>query len=263
MKLYPPDRFRLALQGGQLVVQDTKGARKPMAVIWNANRASSALQTYALPLAGGTMGGAIAMGGNDITGVGDLLMNEKAANGGGGAGTGEFWVKSDSPSTAWFTDDAGVDHPLLHMPYGGLYFSTPAETTISDTNFTKALGTTTITNQSSDIDDNSVSNRLRYTGALARHFHIVVQATVTIASGTNKNVGVGLYYYDDSAASGSVLAHSEARTTIQTTAEEQITSHADVMMDTNDYIELHVKNSTDTVNVTVELGYMFCVGMLA
>lgn len=151
----------------------------------------------------------------------------------------------------------------LTPDYAGLDFTTPAATTISGAgSYVKAAGTTTITNNSSNMGDGGVSNRLVYTGAAARHFHIVLQASVTLAAGTNQNVSVALWKYDDSAGSGSILAHSEAFTTISGTAVEQITSHADTVLDTNDYIELHVTNNSSTNNIQVDHGYLFGVSMI-
>lgn len=44
-----------------------------------------------------------------------LVLDEQASVPGGnpGAGKGTFWVKNDSPSAPYFTDDAGTDHDLL------------------------------------------------------------------------------------------------------------------------------------------------------
>ena len=141
-------------------------------------------------------------------------------------------------------------------PFMGCYVSTAAETSIS------VAGTTTISNKSDDMDANSANNRIRYTGASPRHFHVVCQASITIAQGNNKKTGLQLWHYDDSAGSGSLTPESHAQTTITTTAIEQITSHADVMMDTNDYLEIHLANHTDTVNLTADFAYLFCVGMM-
>jgi len=151
----------------------------------------------------------------------------------------------------------------LTPDYAGLDFTTPAETAISvATTYEKAAGTTTITNSSANMTNGGVNNRLVYNGAASRHFHIVLQASVTLASGTNQNISVALYKWDNSAGTGAILSHSEAFTTISGTAVEQITSHADTMLDTGDYIELHVTNNTSTNNVTVDHGYLFGVSMI-
>ncbi len=147
-------------------------------------------------------------------------------------------------------------------PFGGLYFSTAAVTTISVAGtYVKAAGTTTATNLSSDITM-PANNRLQYNGVAQKHFHIVAQASVDLASGTNQDIGLQVWRYDNSAASGALLAHSEARTTVAGTDVIQITTHADAVLDTSDYIELHIANNTGTPNITVEFGYLFLVGML-
>jgi len=152
----------------------------------------------------------------------------------------------------------------LVNPYMGFYISTSAVTTISASGtYYKAAGTTTETNSSSDMDDNGgTNNRIRYTGLTTRHFHIVAQASVTLATGTNQDVGIQVWKYDDSAGSGSLLAHSEARNYVPHSEAVQITTHADTMLDTNDYIEIHVANHTDTNNVELNYGYMFAMGNL-
>lgn len=148
------------------------------------------------------------------------------------------------------------------LPYMGIYFSTPAVTTITvQGQYEKALGTTTITNNSASMDANGVNNRIRYTGATAKHFHIVSQASVALASGNNQDIGIQVWRYDSSGAAGALLTHSEAHTTIASTDVVQITTHADVMLDTNDYIELHVANHSGTPDVTVQYGYIFAMGM--
>lgn len=147
--------------------------------------------------------------------------------------------------------------------YAGMYFITPAVTSIAGAGaYVKAAGTTQLTNSSATMDNDGTANRLRYIGTVPRHFHVVLQASVTLASGNNQDIGIQLYKYDASGAAGAALAHSEARTTIPGQNIVQITSHADVMMDTNDYIEMHVGNNTAANSIQVEFGYVFCVSMI-
>jgi len=170
----------------------------------------------------------------------------------------ELDVTGDINATgSYLQDDVRI------MPYMGVTFSTPAETSIAASGtYYKAAGTTTITNRSTDtFDDNSVSNRLRYTGTATRHMHIVAQCSVEIASGSNQDIGVVIYHYDDSGASGAIVAHSESRTTIAGTDIIQIVTHGDVMMSQNDYLEIHVANHTATNNCTLQFGYLFAMGM--
>ena len=149
------------------------------------------------------------------------------------------------------------------LPYMGIYFSTPAATTgFTSGVYKKAAGTTTITNKSASMDDNGVSNRIRYVGSSMRHFHIVGQCSVALASGTNHAIGIQIWRYDASGASGTLLAHSEAISNVPSTNQVQITTHADAMLDNGDYLELHITDHHPSVsNVTVDLGYLFAMGM--
>ncbi len=153
----------------------------------------------------------------------------------------------------------------IHSPMMGIYFSSSAQTNVAVAGtYLKAAGTTTITNQMGDMDDDSgTSNRIRYTGATLKHFHLVCQASITLSGGSGQNSGIQIWHYDASAAAGSLVVHSEAQSTQGSSAIRQITTHGDVLMDTNDYLELWVTNNTSASNdPTVSLGYLFAVGML-
>ena len=63
-------------------------------------------------LAGLTMGGAIAMGGNDITNGGVIFLTEQAEAESDVAGKGQIWVDTQTPCKLYFTDDAGTDTDL-------------------------------------------------------------------------------------------------------------------------------------------------------
>lgn len=153
----------------------------------------------------------------------------------------------------------------MHPAYGSIYISSTAETTITDsTNFFKAAGTTSDVSlhRYSGTTALSVNNRLRYDGAPDIHVHGVISFSMTIASGTNKVLELGAYHYDDSASSGSVLEHSIVSRNAGSTAIGTGALHFDATLSTNDYVELHVKNTTDTVNVTIDKAYLFMMGMM-
>jgi hypothetical protein len=183
------------------------------------------------------------------------------------AASGAIYVADGAGSGAWYspTQYAALITPELDIPvpfpYGGVYFTAPSVTTISVSGtYVKAAGTTSPTNLL-QFDTNSVSNRLRYIGTSMRHFHIVLQASITFSSGTNQVGGLQLYYYDDSEASGVLVPHTEAKSIVASTAVTQITSHGDLMLSENDYIEIWVANHSGTNDIQVDLGYMFLVGM--
>jgi hypothetical protein len=150
------------------------------------------------------------------------------------------------------------------MPaYGGLYFSTPAATTIgSGGTYVKAAGTTTATTATADVGAGGASNRLIYTGVVPRHFHVTAAMTLTPASGTNQSLGVQVYVYDDSAATGAVVAASKANAFDAATNGTFIATQANVTLDTDDYVEVWITNETGAVNVTATLGVLFMQGLI-
>jgi len=149
------------------------------------------------------------------------------------------------------------------QPYGGLYFSSAAESTIAVAGtFVKAAGTTTTTNLHLVDDASSTSNRLRYTGTIPMHFQIWASVSLSLASGTNQTAAIQLYKYDESGSAGALIAGSDVRSDVAATDELNLTCIADVSLDTNDYIELHVANISGTVNLTVDRGYIAMTGTL-
>jgi hypothetical protein len=56
-----------------------------------------------------TLGGLLAGGGFDQTGMGTISMTEQAAANADVAGDGQVWIKTATPNELWFTDDAGTD----------------------------------------------------------------------------------------------------------------------------------------------------------
>ena len=83
------------------------------------------------------------------------------------------------------------------------------------------------------------------------------------ADDNNQIIEPGIYHWDDSLGSGSVLESSKLQRKISTGADLGSTAlHTDVMMDTNDYLELHIKNTTSGTNGTINLGYLFAMGMI-
>lgn len=147
--------------------------------------------------------------------------------------------------------------------YGGFYFSSTSATTIAMAGtYYKAAGTTTTTNLSLVDDDSGTDNRLRYTGSGTRLFQLQAFVSVTLAVGANQDIAVQLYHYDDSAASGSLLTMSDAHTTVPGSVVVELSTLGDVLLDTNDYIEIHVTNVTNANDIVVEYGYLGINGVL-
>lgn len=153
---------------------------------------------------------------------------------------------------------------LLHAQpsMGGLYLTTPTTTTISGAgDYVKMEGPTAVSSMVMGDLTVSATNRITYTGANACHFHLVIQTTLELASGTNQDIGIQLYHYDDSTTTGALVTHSEARNTLAGTDKQQLTTHGDILIEQNDYIELHIANHTNTNNIDLDLAYMFGMGI--
>lgn len=149
----------------------------------------------------------------------------------------------------------GVWTPLFSAPpHAGLYFSTPVVTTIVTPGiYEKAAGITTPTDLSGfTMPEN---NRLTFTDPITHHFHIVASISLTTA-GVNDTLSIGI------AKNGVVLEHSKLSRFIGTGSDiGSIASHADTELATNDYLELCVTNEDVALGITIEQGYLFCMGM--
>lgn len=88
------------------------------------------------------------------------------------------------------------------------------------------------------------NNRQTYVGSITRFFK--VSATVSFDSGNNKVVGCYIY------KNGVEVTESEVYgTTNGSGRAENVTIQAILELQTNDYVEIWIENSTDTTNVTV------------
>lgn len=147
------------------------------------------------------------------------------------------------------------------VPYGGMHTLTSLETTINTASvYEKGNCTSQISNlRNFDMPDN---NRLRYIGTIPYHMHIACSISMKTA-GNGKLASFKLFHFDDSVGSGAVIDGSQVNRFVSVGADEGSTAlHWDVVLDTNDYLELHVANLTDNTNITISNFYMFAVGML-
>jgi len=143
----------------------------------------------------------------------------------------------------------------LSPPYGGMFFTVPAATTIATPGtMVKSAGTTTLTNARDFTSP--VDNRLTYTGVPDRHMHIAMSFSLTTV-GTNDDVSIAV------AKNGVVIAHSKLTRFMSTGLDHGSTAtHADMVLSTDDFLELFVTNEDAAADVTIQQGYMFAVGMI-
>lgn len=146
----------------------------------------------------------------------------------------------------------------MHRPMGSLYVSTPAAVSVTVNEWIKANGTTT--SVSLRAFTMPANNRLQYTGTPSTHVHGVMTFSMSM-SGVNDQLQVAAYHYDDSAASGSILAHSIITRYVTGSDVGTGALHFDVTLDTNDYIECHVRNLDASTDITLDNLYMFMMGM--
>lgn len=146
----------------------------------------------------------------------------------------------------------------MKRPMGSYYITSASQTSISSQSTpVKAAGTTALSdNTVAYLFDMPANNRLRYTGTPDIHAHIAISTSMTTAS-NQKLVELSVYKNGTTQ-----LAHSIVRRFVSTGADVGSTAlHADVMLSTNDYIELWVANETDDTNLTIQFLYVFAVGM--
>lgn len=102
---------------------------------------------------------------------------------------------------------------------------------------------------------------LVYTGTLARHFHIVCQASVDLATAATNNVVACIYKYDAIATTWARVAGSDGIATVDNTNVDFIATHVDVTLNTNDRIVLALQNIGGTADVRLYTYYLFAIGM--
>ena len=144
----------------------------------------------------------------------------------------------------------------MHPSLGGCYVSTPVATTVT-TAGTYYLGAGITTSTALHRFLHNTAGRLTYTGTPTIHAHIAASISF-VTSGTSDRIGVGI------AINGAVQTGSINRQLVGTGADVASTAlHWDVMMSTNDYIEMWVTNEDASgQTVTLQNGYMFALGMM-
>ena len=144
----------------------------------------------------------------------------------------------------------------LQNDHGEMSVTSAIETSIASADtFYPVLGTQAL---SSDAQNFTMptNGRLTYTGNEVRTFHIAVSLSI-VSAGNNK-----VYEFTVGKNGSALTAPTQARK-IATGADVGSTAlHAFTTMDTNDYLELMISNTTDTTNATLNYANLFAMGML-
>lgn len=147
--------------------------------------------------------------------------------------------------------DGAGNFILASAPSGSIYFyniSTPYTLTYPST-FTKAEPTT-IASGTAVLMTEGTNARLTYTGVATVGLDVVFTVSVDQASGSARDIEAAIY------KNGSLVNGSNAIITATSGEKHSITCHADVVVATNDYIELYMKNGGASGDIRI---YTFSV----
>lgn len=151
---------------------------------------------------------------------------------------------------------------IADAPYGSIHIEPgAAETNISNVGeYIKAAGASVLIQ--SNRMDMPANNRLRYTGAIPYHFRIAASSSAFAAS-NNKLFAFQFFIFDDSLGIGELAIPSQVNSKFGSSGDQSASSvHFDAVLDTNDYVEFHVANLTDSTNITLEHMYLSMAGRL-
>ena len=157
-----------------------------------------------------------------------------------GAGVSIAGIDQSSNKTL-FKENLGLKDTF---PSGNMGFNSNATaTTIGDADvWIKAAGSTISQNAERFTHTN---NRLTYTGSKDRDFNINVSSSLT--SGNNKIIHISIFVNGSA-----MIVGSDANSTSNAGGRsENIVSISSTELSPNDYIEVFVKNETDTANITL------------
>lgn len=159
-----------------------------------------------------------------------------------------------------------LEHTVIpQTPMDEVYMNANGTATVISTGntYTKMSGTTT-SGMLQDFDM-PANNRLRYTGATTKNFHI--GCTISISSAGANDVVAAVIYKNGAVngsneyTSGTQLNAGIIRLKLLNGADVSSTAiHVMSEMATNDYIELAIKNETDADDLTVSDFNLFAMG---
>lgn len=165
------------------------------------------------------------------------------------------------PDTFLRTNSSGDLEAVEAQPYGGSGMKANATATIINTVGTfEAISGTFVANTSLQGITSGAGGLLTYTGTQGRHFHIVSNFDVTVDS---NNQTVKLQWFHTPSGGSEVALQIPIEDRISTGADiVSMSTHADVMLQNGDTLQLKVTNETSTANITVKNIYLFAMGML-
>ena len=131
--------------------------------------------------------------------------------------------------------------------HGNTYFyniASPYTLTVVGTGWQKINATTTA-GGSPQLITEGTNSRLTYTGTNTVDLDIVFNMSIDQSSGSNKDIEMAIY------KNGTVVDGSHVISTSKSGEKLVMSSHADVEMATNDYVEVYAKNHGGSGDINV------------
>lgn len=140
---------------------------------------------------------------------------------------------------------------------GGYYFSTATATTISTINtWYKLAGTTTITTTERFNDDAGTNNRLLYKGQESQK--VLINFSGNFIDGTGTPIA-----QISIAKNGTVQTETIMRVDLNHSGGADNASITAILtLDRDDYVEVFIRNTTNTNNITCNFGQMTVIGLI-
>lgn len=187
-------------------------------------------------------------------GISSATANEIYSATGSGSGT---WQKITPTNLEGITANGNAGDFVVSDGSGGFLFAStahgntyfyniasPYTLTVTGTGWQKINATTTA-GGSSQLVTEGTNSRLTYTGTNTVDLDIVFNMSIDQASGSHKDIEMAIY------KNGAVVDGSHVISTSKSGEKLVMSSHADVEMATNDYVEVYAKNHSGSGDINV------------
>lgn len=149
-----------------------------------------------------------------------------------------------------------------NLPHGQVHFedlAAPATVytvalSAGAANAVKLAPTTTAGGSGTNVTEGT-NARLTYIGTPMVHFHIAASLSFDQASGADRDIVIELWKNGTTKLAGSMLV------TTNTANRESTAVHSDVMLSTNDYIEMYAYTVASAATMRLNSFYIFMMGM--
>jgi hypothetical protein len=131
--------------------------------------------------------------------------------------------------------------------HGNVYFyniASPYTLTVTSTAWQK-VNATTVATGSPQLITEGTNARLTYTGTNTVDLDVVFNMSIDQSSGANKDIEMAVY------KNGVIVAGSQVISTSKSGEKLVMSSHADLAMSTNDYVEVYAKNHGGSGDINV------------